>query len=103
VPELAGNREIGRVNAPQALADVDVAIVGVTETGSVLLSDSVGLGVNAVASRAQHLIVLLDPADIVVDLQHAYRRPEMLAHRPAAGAVYQPPLLTEIGSNSHDR
>jgi len=47
----------------------------VAETGSVLLSDT-DLRVNAVAYLAQHLIVLLDPADIVLNLHHAYRRPE---------------------------
>jgi hypothetical protein len=47
----------------------------VAETGSVLLSDT-DLHVNAVAYLAQHLIVLLDPADIVVNLHHAYRRTE---------------------------
>jgi L-lactate dehydrogenase complex protein LldG len=79
VPEIAGNRDILGVSAPQDLADVDFAIVrasfGVAETGSVLLSDA-DLRVNAVAYLAQHLIVLLDPADIVVNLHHAYRRPE---------------------------
>jgi L-lactate dehydrogenase complex protein LldG len=79
VPEIAGNRDIGRVDGPQDLADVDYAIVraafGVAETGSVLLSER-ELRVNAVAYLAQHLIVLLDPADIVVNLHHAYRRPE---------------------------
>jgi L-lactate dehydrogenase complex protein LldG len=79
VPEIAGNRDIDGVNAPQDLADVDFAIVrasfAVAETGSVLLSDT-DLRVNAVAYLAQHLIVLLDPADIVVNLHHAYRRPE---------------------------
>ena len=40
-----------------------------------LLSDA-DLHVNAGAYLAQHLIVLLDPADIVVNLHHAYRRPE---------------------------
>jgi len=79
VPEIAGNRDIAAVNKPQDLADVDVAIVrasfGVAETGSVLLSDT-ELQVNALAYLAQHLIVLLDPADIVVNLHHAYRRPE---------------------------
>ena len=40
-----------------------------------LLSES-DLHVNAVAYLAQHLIVLLDPADIVVNLHHAYRRLE---------------------------
>jgi L-lactate dehydrogenase complex protein LldG len=65
--------------APRDLADVDFAIVrasfAVAETGSVLLSDA-DLRVNSIAYLTQHLIVLLDPADIVVNLHHAYRRPE---------------------------
>jgi L-lactate dehydrogenase complex protein LldG len=77
VPEIAGNLDIGAVSAPKDLADVDFAIVrasfAVAETGSVLLGDT-DLSVNAVAYLAQHLIVLLDPADIVVNLHHAYRR-----------------------------
>ena len=79
VPEIAGNRDISGVSEPQDLADVDFAIVrasfGVAETGSVLLSDA-DLRINAVAYLVQHLIVLLDPTDIVVNLHHAYRRPE---------------------------
>jgi L-lactate dehydrogenase complex protein LldG len=79
VPEIGGNRDIAGVDAPRDLADVDFAIVrasfAVAETGSVLLSDT-DLRVNAVAYLAQHLIVLLDPADIVVNLHHAYRRAE---------------------------
>jgi L-lactate dehydrogenase complex protein LldG len=79
VPEIAGNRDIAGIGAPQDLADVDFAILrasfAVAETGSVLLSDA-DLHVNAVAYLAQHLIVLLDPTDIVVNLHHAYRRPE---------------------------
>ncbi|MBV8652980.1 MAG: LUD domain-containing protein [Alphaproteobacteria bacterium] len=87
VPEIAGNRDIAAVGAPQDLADVDFGIVraafGVAETGSVLLSDA-DLRVNAVAYLAQHLIVLLDPADIVVNLHHAYRRPEFRERHYAA-------------------
>lgn len=79
VPEIPGNRDIAGVSAPGDLADVDVAVVraafAVAETGSVLLSDA-DLRINALAYLAQHLIVLLDPADIVVNLHHAYRRPE---------------------------
>jgi L-lactate dehydrogenase complex protein LldG len=79
VPEIAGNRDIATVSATRDLADVDFAIVrasfAVAETGSVLLSDT-DLHVNAIAYLAQHLIVLLDPADIVVNLHQAYRRPE---------------------------
>src|SRR6201997_2381455 len=65
VPEIAGNRDITSVRASFAVA----------ETGSVLLSET-DLSTNALAYLAQHLIVLLDPADIVVNLHHAYRRPE---------------------------
>jgi LUD domain len=65
--------------APRDLADVDFAMVhasfAVAETGSILLSDT-HLRVNAVAYLAQHLIALLDPADIVINLHHAYHRPE---------------------------
>jgi len=79
VPEIRGNRDIAGIGAPRDLADVDFAIVrasfAVAETGSVLLSET-DLRVNAVAYLAQHLIVLLDPADIVLNLHHAYRRPE---------------------------
>ncbi|MFL5237678.1 MAG: lactate utilization protein C [Rhizomicrobium sp.] len=79
VPEIVGNRDIADVGAPRDLADIDFAIVrasfAVAETGSVLLSDA-DLHINGVAYLAQHLIVLVDPADIVVNLHHAYRRPE---------------------------
>ena len=79
VPEITGNRDIAAARAPQDLADVDFALVraafGVAETGSVLLHDS-ELRVNALAYLAQHLIVLLDPCDILVNLHHAYRRSE---------------------------
>ena len=65
-PEIEGNLDIARISAPQDLADVDFAIVraafAVAETGSILLGDK-DLRVNAVAYLAQHLIVLLDPAD----------------------------------------
>src|SRR5271165_3971072 len=79
VPEIEGNRDPASVDKPQELADVDFAIVrasfGVAETGSVLLSEA-DLKVNALAYLAQHLIVLLDPAEIVLNLHHAYQRPE---------------------------
>jgi L-lactate dehydrogenase complex protein LldG len=79
VPEISGNRHIADVRTPQELSDVDFSIVraafAVAETGSVLLSEA-ELHTNAVAYLAQHLIVLLDPADIVINLHHAYRRPE---------------------------
>ncbi len=79
VPEIAGTRDIARINAPWELADIDFAVVrasfAVAETGSLLLSDA-DLHVNALAYLAQHLIVLLDPVDIILNIHHAYRRQE---------------------------
>ena len=87
VPEIKGNLEIADVHQTQDLTDVDFAIVrasfAVAETGSILLSDT-DLQVNAVAYLAQHLIVLLDPADILVNLHHAYRRREFRDRHYAA-------------------
>ena len=95
VPEIDGNRDIAAIGTPLELADVDYAIVracfAVAETGSVLLSD-VGLKVNAVAYLAQHLIVLLDPAEIVVNLHRAYRRSEF--RQPHYAAVHSGPSAT---------
>lgn len=79
VPEFAGNRDLRAAKGPAEMADVDVAVVrarfGVAETGSVLFTQD-DLIVNSVAYLAQHLIVLLDPADLLVNIQAAYRRPE---------------------------
>ena len=75
-PEVRGTRSIASVGHPGDLQDVDVAVVraafGVAETGSVWLSEA-EFGVNALGFLSQHLVVLLDPRDIVPDLHHAYR------------------------------
>jgi L-lactate dehydrogenase complex protein LldG len=85
-PEIGGELDLAAVADPRALADVDHAVVraccGVAETGSVLLTDR-DLKVNALAYLAQHLIVLLDPADIVVNMHSAYARPEFRERRYA--------------------
>jgi L-lactate dehydrogenase complex protein LldG len=84
--EIRGGLDLATVVAPRVLADVDHAVVrarcGVAETGSVLLTDQ-DLQVNALAYLAQHLIVLLDPADIVVNMHSAYARPEFRERRYA--------------------
>ena len=78
-PEVAGNRPLADVGAPKDLDDVDVGVVraafGVAETGSVFLSEK-ELGVNALGYLAQHLVVLLDRAEIVENLHYAYQRSE---------------------------
>ena len=85
-PEIGGELDLAAIADPRALADVDHAVVrascGVAETGSVLLTDQ-DLKVNALAYLAQHLIVLLDPADIVVNIHSAYARPEFRERRYA--------------------
>jgi L-lactate dehydrogenase complex protein LldG len=77
VPEIAGNRPIGKVRAPADLDDVDVGVVravyGVVETGSVWLTGA-EFRVNALGFLAQHLVVLLDPAQLVATMHDAYRR-----------------------------
>ena len=74
-PEVAGNRPLAAVGKPGDLDDVDVGVVravfGVAETGSVWLSEA-QFGVNALGFLSQHLVVLLDPARIVINLHHAY-------------------------------
>jgi L-lactate dehydrogenase complex protein LldG len=56
VPEIAGNRDIARVHAPQDLADVDFAIVrvafAVAETGSILLNDRSCASMPSLISRS---------------------------------------------------
>lgn len=88
VPEVVGDRDLASVKAPSELADVDVAVVravlGVAETGSVLFTER-ELKINTLAYLAQHLVVLLDPADIVDGMQAAYDNP---LFRTAAYAVF---------------
>ncbi|MEA3104434.1 LutC/YkgG family protein [Caballeronia mineralivorans] len=82
VPEVAGTRRIEEVRDPHELNDVDVGIVrprfAVAETGSIWLSE-VQYQVNALGYLSQHLVALLDPADIVGNLHHAYHRPDFFA------------------------
>ena len=95
VPEISGDRDLSAVSRPSEVDDVDVAIVravfGVAETGSVLFTQE-QLVVNAVAYLAQHLIVLLDPADIIPNIQAAYRRPEF--GRAAYAVLHTGPSAT---------
>ena len=70
-------RARGRHAEPASLQDVDVGVVrarfGVAETGSVWFSEREYV-VNAFGYIVQHLVVLLDPAQLVDGLQDVYRR-----------------------------
>ncbi|UVK53629.1 LUD domain-containing protein [Mesorhizobium sp. AR02] len=76
---IDGNRAISSQTLPVSLEDVTVGIVrarfGVAETGSVWFSEDEYV-VNAIGYLVQHLVVLLDPAQIEDGLQEAYRRPD---------------------------
>ena len=78
VPEVSGTVTPAGFPDWAAPADVDVTIVrtplGVAETGSILLTEK-ELGVSTIAVLAQHLVVLLDPADLVENIHLAYRHP----------------------------
>lgn len=77
VLEIVGSRRIEKVRDPHELADVDVGVVraqfGVAESGAVWLTQE-ELIVDALGFLSQHLIVLLDPKQIVADMHAAYRR-----------------------------
>ena len=102
VPEVSGTVTPAGFPDWAAPADVDVTIVrtplGVAETGSILLTDK-ELGVSTIAVLAQHLVVLLDPADLVENMHLAYRHP---AFAEAAYAVLLsgPSGSADIGGNT---
>jgi L-lactate dehydrogenase complex protein LldG len=95
VPEVEGTTALETIELPRELATVDIAVVravfAVAETGSVLLTEA-QLGVNALAYLAQHLVVLLDPCDIIASIQHAYLRPEF--HTAHYAAFHTGPSAT---------
>jgi L-lactate dehydrogenase complex protein LldG len=80
VPEISGNRDIANIGAPagsggRRFRDRPRFLRRRRDRlGAAERSRSAR---HAVGYLAQHLIVLLDPADIVVNLHHAYRRPEL--------------------------
>ena len=77
VPEIHGARRIENVRDPHELADVDVGVVrarfGVAESGAIWLTQE-DLVVDGLGFLSQHLVVLLDPQQIVPDMHEAYRR-----------------------------
>lgn len=86
VDGIDGNRTLTPDTPPASLQDVDVGVVrgrfGVAETGSVWFSEAEYI-VNSIGYLVQHLVVLLDPAQIVDGLQEVYRRRDFQSARYA--------------------
>ncbi|MFM0627095.1 LutC/YkgG family protein [Paraburkholderia xenovorans] len=85
--EVPGTRALTADTEPASLQDIDVGVVrarfGVAETGSVWFSEREYV-VNAVGYIVQHLVVLLDPAQLIDGLQDVYRRDDFRDARYAA-------------------
>ena len=102
VPEVPGTVTPSGFSDWAAPADVDVMVVrtplAVAETGSILLTEN-ELSITTAAVLAQHLVVLLDAADLVENIHHAYRHP---AFQQAAYAVLLsgPSGSADIGGNT---
>jgi L-lactate dehydrogenase complex protein LldG len=96
--EVPGTRPLAADTAPASLQDVDVGVVrarfGVAETGSVWFSEREYV-VNALGYIVQHLVVLLDPAQMIDGLQDLYRRLDFREARYAA-LVTGPSATAEI-------
>jgi L-lactate dehydrogenase complex protein LldG len=94
VSEIAGTRK-AKDSDPHKFADVDVGIVraqfGVAESGAVWLTQE-DLVVDALPFLSQHLIVLLDPEQIVSDMHEAYRRVQL--NKTAFGCFMMGPSAT---------
>jgi L-lactate dehydrogenase complex protein LldG len=77
VAEIPGTRRAETIHDPHELADVDVGVVraqfGVAESGAVWLTEE-ELIVNSLGFLSQHLVVLLDPNEMVADMHEAYTR-----------------------------
>ena len=90
IREVTGNVNLTSISDWAAPADVDVLVMrtplGVAETGSILLTET-EVSVTTAAVLARHLVVLLDPADIVDNLHLAYRHSAL---HEAAYAVLPP-------------
>ncbi|CAB3698183.1 hypothetical protein LMG24238_03484 [Paraburkholderia sediminicola] len=86
-PEVPGTREITSETEPASLQDIEVGVVrgrfGVAETGSVWFSEREYV-VNSLGYIVQHLVVLLDPAQLLDGLQDVYRRDDFRDARYAA-------------------
>jgi L-lactate dehydrogenase complex protein LldG len=93
--EITGTRNVHEIRDPHELADVDVGVLrarfGVAENGAIWLTQE-DLVIDALAFLSQHLVVLLDPEQIIPDMHEAYRRVEL--NKTAFGCFMMGPSAT---------
>ncbi len=99
-PEVKGNKDLEKIMDPHELNEVDVGVLrakfGVAEMGMVWMTEE-DLCVNALGFLSQHLVILLDPAQIVRDMHEAYARIQLNEH--AYGCFMLGPSATaDIGA-----
>jgi L-lactate dehydrogenase complex protein LldG len=91
-PEVQGAVTPAEFSDWAAPAEVHVTVVrsplGVAETGSILVTEK-GLEVDTISLLAQHLVVLLDPANILENVHDGYRHPSF--QRAAYAALLSGP------------
>jgi L-lactate dehydrogenase complex protein LldG len=97
IPEAhPGNVALAAIDDPHALADVDVAVIrgefAVAENGAVWVS-ATGLGRNqALLFLAQHLVLVVNPMEVLHTLHEAYTR--LRFERPGFGLFISGPSKT---------
>lgn len=83
-PEIKGNKDPGAILNPHDLNDVDIGVIrarfGVSETGMVWMTGE-DMGSIALGFLSQHLVILLDPSELVSDMYEAYARVQLECHR----------------------
>jgi L-lactate dehydrogenase complex protein LldG len=95
VPEISGTRRAETVRDPHELADVDVGVIraqfGIAGNGAIWLTEE-DLIVDGLGFLSQHLVVPLDPNEIVADMHEAYARVRL--DRTAYGCFMMGPSAT---------
>jgi L-lactate dehydrogenase complex protein LldG len=80
VAEITGNRQITASDDPHSLEDVEVAVIcaqfGIAENGAIWLAQK-DFVVDALGFLSQHLVIVLDPKNIVINMHDAYKKTDI--------------------------
>lgn len=83
-PEIKGNKDLNSIASPHDLNDVDLGIIraefGVSENGMVYMAEK-DMQVTALGFLSQHLVILLNPANLVRDMYEAYTKVNLQSNK----------------------